>query len=154
MGNNPQPNDRPAPLLTHRIQLRIRYGETDQMGTFYNARPLDWFECGRTEILRSIGLPYSEMERRGVFLPVVEAHVDYLGRARYDDLLEVATAFLPVGRARIRCDETVVQVENGQPVVRGYTVHAFTNASGRAIRPPQWFWDAVLTGSNTQPSGQ
>src|ERR1039458_1458423 len=66
------------------VQFRVRYSETDQMGTFYNSRALEWFECGRTELLRSLRLPYAEMEKRGVFLPVVEAHVEYRGRARYD----------------------------------------------------------------------
>ena len=47
------------------VQLRVRYGETDQMGTFSHVRALDWFECGRTELLRGIGTPYAEMERRG-----------------------------------------------------------------------------------------
>ena len=61
------------------------------MGTFYNSRALEWFECGRTELLRSKGLPYAEMERRGALLPVVESHVEYLGRARYDDLLKMTS---------------------------------------------------------------
>ncbi len=78
-------------LAVHTLQLRVRYSETDQMGTFYNSRPLEWFECGRTELLRSIGLPYAELEARGVFLPLVESHVEYLGRARYDDLLQLTT---------------------------------------------------------------
>src|SRR5512146_770718 len=82
----------PVPrLAAHTIQLRVRYSETDQMGTFYNSRPLEWFECGRTELLRSVGLPYSELEARGVFLPLVESHVEYLGRARYDDALRMTT---------------------------------------------------------------
>jgi YbgC/YbaW family acyl-CoA thioester hydrolase len=73
------------------MEFRVRYSETDQMGTFYYSRPLEWFECGRTELLRCLGLPYAEMEQRGVLLPVVEAHVDYLGRARYDDLLRMTS---------------------------------------------------------------
>jgi len=49
-------------------RFRIRYSETDQMGTFYNSRPLEWFECGRTELLRAMGIAYAQMERRGVRL--------------------------------------------------------------------------------------
>ena len=63
------------PDVSHTLQLRVRYSETDQMGTFYNSRALEWFECGRTELFRSRGLPYTEIERRGVCLPLVEAHV-------------------------------------------------------------------------------
>ena len=119
--------------------IRVRYGETDQMGTFYNARALDWFECGRTELLRKIGMPYAEMESRGVFLPVVEAHLEFQGRARYDDLLEMTTSAQFEGRARLRCEVTLVQAHTKLPVVKGYTIHAFTNSEGRPMRPPAWF---------------
>ena len=125
-------------LFSHTLALRVRYSETDQMGTFYNSRALEWFECGRTELFRHLGIPYSALEGRGVFLPLVEAHVDYLGRARYDDLLEMTSVASFVGRARLRCDVTIAQAESGRGVARGYTVHAFANREGRAIRPPRW----------------
>lgn len=123
--------------------FRVRYSETDQMGTFYNARALEWFECGRSEALRALGMPYTAMEARGVFLPVVEAHVEYQGRARYDDLLRMTTAVAFAGRARLRAEVLIVQAENRQPVARGYTIHAFTEAAGKPIRPPQWFLEIV-----------
>jgi acyl-CoA thioester hydrolase len=112
------------------------------MGTFYNSRPLEWFECGRTELFRQLGMPYSSLEARGVFLPLVEAHVEYLGRARYDDLLQMTSRASFAGRARLRCDVTIVQAENGKPVARGYTVHAFADRDGRATRPPSWLLEA------------
>ena len=62
-------------------QIRIRYGETDRMGTFDNARALEWFEVGRTELLRALGVPYREFEVQGFRLPVIEAHVEYRARA-------------------------------------------------------------------------
>ena len=55
----------------HTTTLRVRYSETDQMGTFYNSRALEWFECGRTEALRALSVPYATMEDRGVLLPVI-----------------------------------------------------------------------------------
>lgn len=125
------------------IQLRVRYGETDQMGTFYNARALDWFECGRTEILRRLGMPYAELEDRGLFLPLVEAHLEFKGRARYDDLIQVTTRIEFAGRARVRCVATIVRQPGAVPVVSGYTVHAFTDRQGRAMRPPGWFVDKL-----------
>lgn len=126
-------------VAEHTHQFRVRYSETDQMGTFYNSRPLEWFECGRTELLRHLGLPYALMEERGLYLPVVEAHVKLEGRARYDDLLAMSTSLSWVGRARCRCDNRIVQADGGKPVVQGYTVHAFANRDGRPIRPPPWF---------------
>jgi acyl-CoA thioester hydrolase len=126
------------PTIDSVIEFRVRYSETDQMGTFYNSRPLEWFECGRTELMRSLGLPYAEMEKRGVLLPVVESHVEYLGRARYDDLLRMTSRGSMVGRARLRVDNSIIQTANGAGVARGYTVHAIVDPTGKPIRPPQW----------------
>lgn len=120
------------------IEFRVRYSETDQMGTFYNSRALEWFECGRTELLRSLGIPYAEMETRGVMLPLVEAYVEYRGRARYDDLLRMTSCGSLVGKARVRVDCAIVHAATGVPVARGYTVHAVTDATGKPIRPPTW----------------
>jgi acyl-CoA thioester hydrolase len=113
------------------------------MGTFYNSRALEWFECGRTELLRALGLPYSDMEARGVFLPLVEAHVEYLGRARYDDLLQLTITLAFSGRARARLDVRITQADTGKGVAQGYTIHAFTDRAGKAIRPPEWFLNAL-----------
>jgi acyl-CoA thioester hydrolase len=133
------------------IQFRVRYSETDQMGTFYNSRPLEWFEMGRTELLRHLGLPYVELEHRGVFLPLIEARVEYLGRARYDDLLAMTTVLSAEGRARLRTDVEIVQAAGGQPVVRGHTVHAFTDRDGRAIRPPVWVRERLAAAGSSTP---
>lgn len=130
-------------------QFRVRYSETDQMGTFYNSRALEWFECGRTELLRQLGLPYTEMETRGAMLPLVEAHVEYLGRARYDDLLSITTRACMSGRARIRFDMEIVHAAGpaeGKGVAKGYTIHAIVDPAGKPIRPPHWLTDAIEKG--------
>jgi len=120
------------------LQLRVRYSETDQMGTYYNSRVLEWFECGRTELIRVLGKPYAEWERDGVLLPLVEAHVDYLGKAHYDDLLRVTTCVQWAGKARLRFDVVIEHAHDGRPVCRGHTVHAIVGADGCPIRPPDW----------------
>ncbi len=142
------------PAFAHTLSLRVRYSETDQMGTFYNSRALEWFECGRTELLRALGLTYAEMEARGLFLPLVEAHVEYLGRARYDDLLRLTTLMRPLGRARVRLEVEIAQAEGGRPVARGYTVHAFTDRGGKPVRPPGWFLEAVGLAAQHRPGPQ
>lgn len=123
--------------------IRVRYSETDQMGTFYNSRALEWFEVGRTEWLRGGGVPYSEMESRGVMLPLVESHLEYSGRAAYDDELAVTVSAGMSGRARMRFDIEIVHVKSNNPVACGYTVHAIVAPNGRPIRPPQWFLEAI-----------
>jgi len=132
------------------LQLRVRYSETDQMGTFYNSRALEWFECGRTELMRRrLGLSYAELEARQVFLPLVEAHLEFQGGARYDDLLDVASTVAMSGRARLRFDVQINQNGSGKPVVRGCTMHAFADADGKPIRPPGWFLELMNKAAGT-----
>ena len=100
------------------LELRVRYSETDQLGTFYNSRALEWFECGRTELMRKLGLPYTATESKGVYLPLVESHVEYLGRARYDDLLIVASGWELFRRARMRFETNIRHASGGAPVAR------------------------------------
>jgi acyl-CoA thioester hydrolase len=135
--------------LSDVLQLRVRYSETDQMGTFYNSRALEWFECGRTELMRrKLGMSYAALETRGVFLPLVEAHLEFLSGARYDDLLEVASSVDLSGRARLRFEVQIHQGESRRPVVRGYTVHAFTDHHSKPIRPPAWFIEMLAKATN------
>jgi acyl-CoA thioester hydrolase len=131
------------------IQLRVRYSETDQMGTFYNSRALEWFECGRTELMRrKPGLAYAELEAKGIFLPLVEAHLEFQGGARYDDLLAITSTAEVSGRAKLRFEVQICQSTDGKPVVRGYTVHAFADANGKPIRPPAWILELLQTATD------
>ncbi len=134
-------NDNPG--FRHEMTLRVRYSETDQMGTFYNSRALEWFECGRTELLRSAGVPYVQMEQRGVLLPLVEAHVNYHGRARYDDLLRLTISAQIAGKASIRFDVKIQNADTQSPVASGYTVHAVVDAKGKPTRAPGWLVAAI-----------
>ncbi len=130
--------------LSDTLQLRVRYSETDQMGTFYNSRALEWFECGRSELMRrKLGMSYAVLEEKGVFLPLVEAHLEFKGRARYDDLLNVTSVVQLAGRARLKFDVRIEHGENSRPVVTGSTVHAFTEINGRPLRPPAWFLEQL-----------
>ena len=143
--------------ISDRMEVRVRYSETDQMGTFYNSRALEWFECARSELMRNkMGISYMLMEERGAFLPVIEAHLEFQGRARFDDLLEVVSEVDWQGRASLRFNVSITQVETHRPVVKGYTIHAFTDRQGRPIRPPTWFVGLFARGNGptnqqTQP---
>lgn len=132
------------------LELRVRYSETDQMGTFYNSRALEWFECGRTELMRHrLGMSYAALEGKGVFLPLVEAHLEFKGGARYDDLLRIESRVTLSGRARLRFDVCVTQAEGGEAVVNGYTVHAFMDRNAKPIRPPGWFVSLLVKAGET-----
>jgi acyl-CoA thioester hydrolase len=138
--------------LSDVLQLRVRYSETDQMGTFYNSRALEWFECGRSELIRrKLGISYAVLEEKGTFLPLVEAHVEFQGGARYDDLLEISSTVEASGRAKLRFEVQIHHAESGKSVVRGYTVHAFMDRQGKPIRPPAWFME-MMTKATTNPA--
>lgn len=126
-------------MPSHTLQFRVRYSETDQMQTFYNSRALEWFEVGRTELSRAIGVPYAEWEKRGILMPLVEARVFFRGRARYDDLLEMTVTLKAEGRARLLFENRIVQADGSGAVAEGYTVHAMVSTeTGRPVRSPDW----------------
>ena len=105
--------------LEHKLQLRVRYSETDQLGTYYNSRALEWFEVARTELMRAHAMPYTRWEEQGVRLPLVEAHVNYRGRAKYDDLLDLCVELTMAGRASLRFAVTITQAADGGAVADG-----------------------------------
>lgn len=118
-------------------RVRVRYAETDQMGVVYYANYLVWFEVGRTDLLRSSGWSYREMEAEGFSLPVVEAHCEYRASARYDDDLEIRTTGTLLSPVRLRFDYQVVRVgDQTAALAAGHTVHATLDASGRPRRLP------------------
>jgi len=125
-------------MIKHCHQIRVRYSESDRMGTYYNSRLLEWMEVGRSELMRSAGTPYSEWEARGVMAPIVESHLKFTGRAGYDDLLHIETTCIKEGRARVRFESIVTQAAEGAPVAEGWTIHALTDPDGRPLRPPKW----------------
>jgi acyl-CoA thioester hydrolase len=119
-----------------RTEVRVIYGDTDQMGVVYYANYLRYFEVGRSEFIRAKGLRYRDFEARfGFLLPVVEAGVKYLSPARYDDVLSVETSLAELGRASARFGYRIVR-EDGV-LATGFTVHACVDGQGRIQRLPE-----------------
>ena len=121
----------------HRFELRVRYGDTDQMGFAYYANYLRWFEIGRAEMLRSLGTSYRAIEESGLSLPVVEAWCRYFEPARYDDALAVETGVAELGRASVRFGYRIVRGEASAVLAIGSTEHAFMAPDGRPSRPTE-----------------
>ncbi len=130
-----------------RCELRVIYGDTDQMGVVYYANYLRWFEAGRTEFLRAKGLSYSEFEaREKLQLPVSEAGVKYLLPARYDDLVAIETSLVQARRASARFE---YEVRRGPDLLAtGFTVHACVDAEGRIRRLPEPFLSGMKVGES------
>jgi acyl-CoA thioester hydrolase len=116
-------------------QLRVIYGDTDQMGVVYYANYLRFFEAGRNEYLRAKGLRYRDVEAaHGIHLPVVDAQVSYKSPARYDDLLVVETTLTRVGAASVRFEYRVLR--ESLVLAAGHTVHACVDPAGQLRRLP------------------
>jgi len=128
-----------------RCEIRVIYGDTDQMGVVYYANYLRWFEAGRTEFLRAKGLSYSEFEaREKLILPVVEAGVTYRQPARYDDLVAVETRLAEARRASARFE---YEVKRGVDLLAtGFTIHACVSVAGRIERLPKEFVQRMKAG--------
>ena len=115
--------------------VRVRYADTDQMGIAYYGIYLTWFEIGRTEVLRNVGLTYHEIEKLGFRLPVIEAGVQYLKPARYDDVLTIETHFRKTRGWRLRFE--YILWCNAEQIAAGFTEHVFTDKDLRPIKPSQ-----------------
>jgi len=120
----------------YRIETRVTYGETDAMGIVYYANYLRWFEMGRTELMRSLGISYKEMEDQGTYLPVSEIFCKYLVPARYDDLLIIETSVGFLKLASIQFVYRILRKSDGAELVTGTTLHAFLDKEGRIVRVP------------------
>ena len=116
-------------------RVRVRYAETDKMGVVYYANYLVWFEIGRTDLLRTLGCTYQEMEAAGVSLAVIQVDCEYRQPARYDDELKVTTGAKLLSPARIAFDYDI-RLPDGTVSAVGRTVHAAINRKGRACRLP------------------
>jgi acyl-CoA thioester hydrolase len=123
--------------------VRVRYGESDRMGyAYYGNYPL-YYEVGRTEMLRNLGLTYKEMEDNGIILPVINLQSTYLSAAFYDDLLTVKTILKELPSVRIRFEYEVYN-ERGEKLNFGETTLVFTDAKTRKPRrPPEYFMEKV-----------
>lgn len=117
--------------------VRVRYAETDKMGVVYYANYLVWFEVGRTDLLRTLGWSYRDMEAAGVSLPVIEAHCEYRRPAKYDDELDVRTQGRMLSPVRMEFRYEVVRRGDQVVSAEGRTVHAAVDASGRPCRLPE-----------------
>jgi acyl-CoA thioester hydrolase len=116
------------------FRTRPRYAETDQMGMVYYATHLVWFECARNEWLRSFGISYAEVERRGLFLPVRRCEVTYHRAARYDQPIAVETRVTALTAARIQFAYRIVNESDGALLAEGMTLHPFTDTGGKVTR--------------------
>lgn len=131
-------------MIKFTSDIRVRYADTDQMKIVYYAKFFEYFEQGRSDLLRSIGMPYSTIEEMGFFLPVIEAYASYKHSAKYDDLLHVLTFMKDIPVARVRLDYEVRRNGESEIIATGHTVHSFVSSgTGKPTRAPAQFLERL-----------
>ena len=125
-------------MISHTTSIRVRYRDTDKMGVVYHGVYLEYFDTGRTEMLRDFGMPYTSIEENGFMLLVLEAAVQIKNSARFDDLITVRSMMHSMPTARFQIDYELLY--NDTLLATGHTVHAFVSAETmRPVRPPKDF---------------
>ncbi len=124
-------------------KLRVRYGETDQMGIVYYGNYAQYFEQGRTEWLREFGFSYKWMEENNVQLPVINLNVDYKAPAHYDDLITITTILKKIPTYKIEFSYEIHNQE-GKLLVTGSTTLVFVNTSTKKLmKAPQYLLEKL-----------
>ena len=125
------------------IQIRVRYGETDQMGVVYHGNYALYLEMGRIEWLRKLGISYKSMEENGIMLPVVSLSINYKKSAGYDDVVNVKTQLKSRPTAKIEFDYEITN-EQGEILTIANTVLVFIDKkTGRPMKAPQYILDLI-----------
>ena len=119
------------------VEIRVRYGETDQMGVVYHPNYLVWCEIGRTEHMRQLGASYRDVERSGVKLAVAEAAVRYHAPARYDDLVRIETTVERVASRMIAFVYVITNVDSGERLATASTTLIAIDEAGKVIAMPR-----------------
>ncbi len=121
------------PFLT---EYRVVYSDCDPFNVVYYANYFTLFERGRTELFRDMGIPYSTIEKQGIYVPVSDTRCRYKRSARYDDLLSIESEVQELKRARITIAYRILRNDRQELLAEGYTVHAFVNTEGKPRRIP------------------
>jgi len=118
--------------------VRIRYADTDQMKFVYNGKYLEFFEVGRTELIRDMGMSYKQMEEAGFMLPLYDTYIRFHSPAYYDEIIEIESSMSSKPLAKLKIDYTIRVGE--RLIATGYTQHAFVSvATGKPVRSPELF---------------
>jgi acyl-CoA thioester hydrolase len=131
-------------MKEYEYNVRVRYSETDQMGVVYHGNYAQYFEMGRVEWLRNIGISYKRMEEDGIMLPVVSLNINYKKPARYDNLLRVKTIFKSQTTVKIEFDYEIYNEED-ELLTIGKSILVFVNIkTGRPTVPPEYVTEKLL----------
>lgn len=119
--------------------ITVRYVETDQMGIVHHSNYYAWFEVARTEFIASRGIKYSDMEKIGVMLPLIESGCNYKIGAKYEDQLIITTTITNITPVKVEFKYDVIRKNDGKLIASGFTKHVFVNNSFKPVNLQKHF---------------
>lgn len=130
-------------MFCHTTQVKVRYGETDQMSVVYHGNYAQYLEIGRIEWLSALGISYKEMEKQGIMLPVVVLNITYCKPAFYDDVLTIKTTLVKLPKVSVEFEYEILNA-NGEVLTTAYSKLVFVSIETRQpTRCPQYFLDQL-----------
>ncbi len=136
-------------IITRDIPIRVRYNETDQMGIVHHSNYIFYYEVARTELMRSLGTSYREMEERGALLVVRDVRSRFIAPAYYDEILTVRVSIREMPTVKVTFDFEIFNTR-GESIHKGEVVLACVDkATRRPKRAPEWFVDLLVEGGQT-----
>ena len=130
-------------MIEYYHPIKIYYKDVDQMGIVYYSRYYEYFEEARTELLESIGLDVTNVEKSGITLPVISSHCEYNKGAKFEQNILVKASIESKPKSKLHIDYFVFIENEKDFIVSGYTEHAFVNNNGKAVRAPKIISDAI-----------
>ncbi len=135
-------------LIKDKFEFRVRYCDTDKMGIVYNGNYLSYFEIGRTELLRNIGMSYHYIEEMGYYLPLLGANLEFIKSAKYDDIIRIETEIESELKVRFTFNYKIYR--NNELLTIGSTTHCFMDIpTMKPARPPKFFIEFVQNHINS-----
>lgn len=130
--------------FVHKTFLRPRYADTDQMGIIHHAKYFEYFEIARTELLRSLGLPYAELENEGYLLPLTDCYAKFIKPIRYDELIRIETRLENCKGARVHLSYKIYSENSNELLSEGFTKHSWVKKTNlKPTKPPEKFLDVI-----------
>lgn len=128
-------------MIESESHIRVRYVETDAMGIAHHSNYIIWLELARVEMMDKLGLPYTEIEKQGALMPVLEVHISYLSPAYFDDRLIIKAFVREEPKVRLKVEYQIFREKT--LIATAETLHTFINREGKAIRPPSSFLECM-----------
>jgi len=125
-------------MISYKHNLKVFYRDIDSMGIVYYSRYFEFFEEARTELLNSIGMNITSIEKNGIFLPVISAHCDYKKGLKLQQNFTIETIILEIPKVILKINYKIYIENRANYLVKGYTEHAFTKINGKPTRAPDF----------------